>query len=137
MNPPTFERRKVDNVPPIITYKWSAAVVDEGYIPFPKRLLRCLSHLLIDLRDLQVILAIVDYSRPNLSRPPSYDYLAFNAGMTVPEFKQRVQHLVQRGWLTVSGSDEAVRITMENLIREIERLTEDQMAELEGTPHPF
>ena len=134
---PPFERRRLDNVPSIIAYKWSPAVVNEGYIPFPKRLLRCLSELIRDTKDLQVILAIVDYARPNLSRPPSYDYLAFNAGMTVSDFKDRVDQMERRGWLKVSGPDEAVNISISGLVHEIERATEEENFPDEPEDRPF
>lgn len=132
-----FERRKVENVPQIISYKWSPSVVDEGYIPFPKRLLRCLSRLINDTRDIQVILAIVDYARPNLTRPPSYDYLAFNAGLTVAAFKDRVDDLTRRGWLRVTGSDEAVTIRIDGLLREIEKATVEELSPMEPEKLPF
>ena len=129
---PDFERRKVQNLPPAVVYKWSEDVLDEGFIPFPKRLLRCLPRLFSQqgcIGDLQVILAIVDYARPNLSRPPSYDYLAFNAGMTVPIFKDHVQEMEKRGWIAASGPDDAVTITIDGLLDKIVRLTDD-------TAHP-
>jgi hypothetical protein len=123
-----FERRRVQNLPTVVVFKWSEPVLDEGYIPFPKRLLRCLPRLFSQqgsVGDLQVVLAIVDYARPNLTRPPSYDYLAFNAGMTVPVFKDHVEEMEKRGWLTASGPDDAVVIRIDGLLRAIVRLTED------------
>lgn len=81
------------------------------------------------------MLAIVDYARPNLSRPPSFDYLAFNAGMTVPVFKDHVLEMQGRGWLTVSGPDQAVTIEMDGLMREIERLSDDGSRESEADTH--
>jgi hypothetical protein len=139
---PVFERRKIDNVPSIIAYKWSPVVVDEGFIPFPKRLLRCLSDLFPDPRDLQVVLAAVDYARPNLSRPPSYDYLAFNAGMSVPEYKQRITDMQTRGYLMAVGPDEAIKIKLDGLMDKIERLTNETSDKKEAkgvgqAPHPF
>lgn len=119
-----FERRKVE-VPDLIRHKWSAAVASEGYTPFPKRLLRCLSGVFQDVRDLQVVMAIVDYRRPNLSRPPSVDYLAFNAGMPVDKFKERLNAMKERGWLLVGGVDEAIQISLDGLLAEIERQTPD------------
>jgi hypothetical protein len=125
---PEFSRLRVQNLPPVVVFKWSEEVLNEGFIPFPKRLLRCLPRLFAQqgsVGDLQVILAIVDYARPNLSRPPSYDYLAFNAGMTVPIFKDHVREMERRGWLETSGPDDAVTITIDGLLDTIVRLTED------------
>jgi hypothetical protein len=120
-----FERRKVDNIPTIVEFKWSPEVVDEGYIPFPKRLVRCLPGVFSDVRDLQVVLAVVDYARPNLTRPPSYEYLAFIAGMDVITFKERIRDLERRGWITTSGPDEAVSIKIDGILKYIELLTND------------
>ena len=125
MQTPNFQRRKVDNVPPVVAYKWCDGVLDEGYIPFPKRLLRCLTPLMSDMRDLQVVLAVVDYARPNLSRPPSYDYLAFNAGMTAQDFKDRVAQMQAKGWVSATGTDDAVSIRIDGLLKAIEMATED------------
>lgn len=123
-----FERRKVntESLPQVLTYKWSTALLDEGYIPFPKRLLRVLPQFFSDVRYLQVVLAVVDYARPNLSRAPSYEYLAFNAGMTVDDFKRHVTELQQRGLVSVSGPDEAISITLDGLKAQIERATEPE-----------
>lgn len=123
-----FERRRIHNLPPNVVYKWSEHVLDEGFIPFPKRLVRCLPRLFAQqgsVGDLQVILAIVDYARPNLTRRPSYDYLAFNAGMTVPIFKDHVQEMEKRGWIRTSGPDDAVEIGIDGLLQAIVRLTDE------------
>ena len=123
-----FERRRVQNLPSVVVFKWSEEVLDEGYIPFPKRLLRCLPRLFSQqgcVDDLAVVLAIVDYARPNLTRPPSYDYLAFIAGMAVPVFKDHVQEMEKRGWLTTSGPDDAITVKIDGLIDAIIRLTEE------------
>lgn len=128
MTEPYFDRRRVRNVPDVVLFKWSREVLDEGFIPFPKRLLRCLPRLFSEqgsIGDLQVILAVVDYARPNLTRAPSYDYLAFNAGMTVPVFKDHVAEMQRRGWIEASGPDDAVTIKMHGLLDAIVRLSDD------------
>ena len=122
----SFEHRKIENIPPLVAYKWSPQVVDEGFIPFPKRLNRCLSRVFVEVKDIQVILAVVDYARPQASRPPSYDFLAFIAGMDVPEFKDRIGRMEKRGWVKTAGSDDAIRIKIDGLLDEIEKLTRDQ-----------
>jgi hypothetical protein len=132
---PVFQRQRVGNVPAVVEHKWSRPVLDEGYIPFPKRLLRCLSAVVPDIRDLEVVLAIVDYSRPNLTRPPSYAYLAFNAGITAEEFKDRVRLLEERGLVSASGQDEAVTIRIDGLLDQILRRTDDETRPAE-TPRP-
>jgi hypothetical protein len=88
------------------------------------------------------VLAAVDYARPNLSRPPSYDYLAFNAGMSVPEYKQRITDMQTRGYLMAVGPDEAIKIKLDGLMDKIERLTNETSDKKEAkgvgqAPHPF
>ena len=121
-------------VPHIVIHKWSVTVVDEGFVPFPKRLIRCLTQLFEQegtVGDLQVVLAIVDYARPNLSRPPSYDFLAFNAGMSVQEFKARVEQMEKRGWLETSGPDEAVAIDVSGLMKRITEVSNQKAIEID------
>ncbi len=83
-----------------MTAKWESKTLDEGFIPFPKRLLRC-QHLIFSgekgVEELAVVLAIVDFKRPNLLRQPSLSYLAFLSGLSVEVFKERLQELIERG----------------------------------------
>jgi len=124
-----MERRKIDYVPPVVAAKWSEGVLDEGFVPFPKRLLRCLGKVFDGPRavdDIRVVMAIVDYRRPNLSRPPSYEFLAFTAGMTIESFKERVKAMENRGLLHAMGPDEVVNIEINGLIGRVLDLTADE-----------
>ncbi len=69
--------------------------------------------------DLAVVLAVVDYRRPNLSRQPSLDYLSFLAGMQPGAFKQRLDALEKRGLISVGGNTEELKIGLDGLLREI------------------
>ena len=90
-----FERQKLPrgSITPRIAAKWGEEVLDEGYVVFPKRLMRCLPAIFgrtQGIKELQVALAIADFLRPNLSRGPSVEFLAFTTGLdeTVSPIKQ-------------------------------------------------
>src|SRR5437868_1203588 len=131
-----LKRRVIDYVPEPIAAKWGHEVLDEGFVPFPKRLLRCLYVVLPDSRDVAVVLAIADYARPNLLRPPSYDYLAFTANFSVRDFKHRVLDLQKRGLVTVQGEDEEVKISLDGLLKMVVKITNDNSRPDHPTPPP-
>jgi hypothetical protein len=127
---PTFERRKIDpaRIPPVIAAKWSETVVDEGYTPFPKRLLRTLSKVFppgAKWEELQVILALVDYLRPGLTRGPSLDFLAFTAGLEREKFRLVLKTLVKRGWIKLEGPEEALHLDLESIKGFLVRIEEE------------
>lgn len=128
-----FRRKKIENVPQMVQHKWSAKVTDEGFVPFPKRLLRCLSKALGDdatFDHLRVILSIADYNRPNLLHPPSMGYLAFNAGLEKETFRSRLKELQRRGLVVVEvDNDEAVSVNMHGLLARIVDLTPEESGE--------
>ncbi|WP_145944352.1 hypothetical protein [Fuerstiella marisgermanici] len=99
----------------VLQHKWSKDIMDEGYIPFPKRLLRVLPQFFGDVSLLQVVLAVVDYSRPDLTHPASYEHLAFMAGMPVEEFRKGVTRLKQIGWVKTMGPEDAVWFDLDRL----------------------
>ena len=76
--------------------------------------------------NLAVVLAIVDYERPGLTRGASMEFLAFIAGMGPERFDASVQELVHKRLLKRVGPDEAVSFDMEGLLRAIERNTPDE-----------
>jgi hypothetical protein len=115
-----FVRRKVTagTLKPVLTVKWSAAVLDEGYIVYPKRLLRAASRVFAGehaVEHLTVVLALVDYLRPDMIRPPSVGFLAFSAGMEVERFQMRLDELVEAGLVKVLGNRDALKYTLEGL----------------------
>ena len=57
-----------------------------------------------DFELLQVVLAVVDFDRPNLRQAPSVGYLAFLAGMTEERFMMRLTELQKRNLLEFQGS---------------------------------
>lgn len=65
-------------------------------MPFPKKLVRTLSRIFPDtqaMKDLSVLLAVVDFKRPNLTRDPSVAFLAFLAGLSEEEFRAALASL--------------------------------------------
>jgi hypothetical protein len=123
-----FERKKLTNpLPPSVEAKWSQKVLDERFVPLPKRLLRCLPTVFKGehaMEDLAVVLAIVDYLRPGLSRGPSIDFLAFTAGLARDVFVERARSLEERGLIRRNGSDDAVEFSVKGLEEEIVRQTD-------------
>ena len=125
----TFTRNKVDGIPDRVVAKWSAQVVSEGFVAFPKRLLRCLNVLFPEPRaidQLRVVLAVADFRRPKQSREPSLQYLAFIAGMSEQEFRSALSALSDRGIVELSGSDDGLRVSLEPLLEKIMRETTDK-----------
>jgi hypothetical protein len=115
-----FARRKIDvsRLPAAVRSKWPDDVLDEGFTPLPKRLLRTLSKIFPpaeSIEELQVILAFVDYLRPELSRGPSLDFLAFTAGLEMERFLKVLHVLEERGWVKVTGSSQAIDLSQESL----------------------
>lgn len=126
-----LERKKIDRdkLPDVLVAKWGSEVLSEGYTPMPKRLIRCLPRLFKGrhaLEHLAVILAVVDYRRPRINRPPSVEYLAFIAGMTVEKLKTRLDELRELNWITFEGVDAALDVDLQPLIRKIISASSDE-----------
>lgn len=79
--------------------------------------------------DLAVVLAIVDYRRPDLYRGPSIDFLAHNSGMSREDFLERLRGLEERGLVARSGSDDDVNIDLGGLEAAIVQHTPDEEVE--------
>jgi hypothetical protein len=127
----TLERKKIHTkLPAVVVEKWSDTVLDEGFVPFPKRLLRCMTKIFrgpdTALSQLAVVLVIVDYRRPNLARPPSVRFLAFNAGMGVEEFERHAAELVRLGLLTRQDTQDGVKFGIRGLLQEILKCSEGE-----------
>ena len=123
-----FQRQRIDTarLPQQVVEKWSLGVLSEGFVPFPKKLVRSLHRIFpgVDsMKELSVLLAVVDYKRPNLSRPPSLAYLAFLAGLTEDEFTVALDRLVSKGHVQLAGDDNAMEITLNGILTAIERET--------------
>jgi hypothetical protein len=118
-----FYRRKLPGPSkPVLAVKWSEPVLDEGYVAFPKRLVRAAPAIFrgdhaVEL--LVVALALVDYIRPDTSRPPSVGYLAFTAGLDVDRFMERLRELAEAGLVSWVGNREGLKYSLEGLQKAI------------------
>lgn len=117
---------------PVLRAKWPGRALDEGFVPFPKRLIRALGKLFVGptaIDELRVILAVVDYNRPNLTPPASVGFLAFNAGMTSDEVETHLKAMAERGWIVARRQDDRVIVQIDGLIRKLEELTDEETVE--------
>lgn len=107
--------------------KWDRSVLREGFVPFPKRLMRCLREVFSgesSLGQLQIVLAISDSKRLGPFRPPTIDFLAYNAGMEVGEFQQYILELRREGLISVLDDDpKHFDVDLSPLLHRIETLT--------------
>lgn len=121
----SFRRRRVPPslLPPTVTAKWSLRALEEGFVPVPKRLLRCLPALFTGptaIADLSAVLAVVDFRRPSRTTSPSIEYLAFVAGMTPAEFEDCLTRLVAQGLVSREDLGDRVEIQIDGLLARIE-----------------
>ena len=120
-----FQRQKIDTskLPPAIVIKWDQSTLEEGFVPFPKKLLRCLTKIFSNTNGvelLSVVLAVVDFKRANQTLNPSAEYLAYIAGMDVMAFKRNLEELERQDLITVSsGFDERLDIRIDGLLKRI------------------
>ena len=120
-----FERQRIDvsRLPLHVVEKWSPAALSEGFVPLPKRLIRCLPQLFpnAEMEELSAILAVADYKRPNLSRLPSLEYLAFLSGLEVQTFELALERLQEKHFIKVSGSRDELDISLFGLLEAVEK----------------
>lgn len=125
-----FPRQKISGPKSeVLTAKWAEPVLDEGYIPFPKRLIRSAARIFhgeYAIEQLLVVLALVDYLRPNLKRSPSIGYLAFHAGMDSDRFQERLRELKTAGLVTTMGNAEALVYDLKGLYRAILETSDEE-----------
>jgi hypothetical protein len=124
-----FERQLVNasKLPPHVLEKWSPSVLSEGFVPFPKKLVRSMRQIFNSpdsIKELAVVLAVVDFKRPNLTRKPSLAYLAFLAGFEESEFEAVLHQLELKGYIQTSGTHDGMEISLVGLMQTIEKETE-------------
>src|SRR5437879_4889402 len=134
----SFERKKIPlrSISPILAAKWGEDVLDEGYVAFPKRLLRCLTLVFKGksrLNELRVALAVADYLRPDVLRGPSVEYLAHLAGMNPLKVKRMLEALKKKGLIDYAGGDDRLQISNEGLRKRILKRTGGRKAKAKGT----
>ncbi len=107
-----------------VRFKWDEDLLAEGFTPFPKKLIRCIYRIFggsLAFEHLAVVLAVVDYRRPNLTREPSLGFLSFNTGLSASTVMDCLHDLQQEGLLTISGDEEALSINPEKLCDRIRK----------------
>lgn len=124
-----FQRQRMDvsRLPVTVVEKWSAESLAEGFVPFPKKLIRCLHRLFPGedaMPQLQALLAIVDFKRPNLTRAPSLSYLAFLAGLSERAFENALRELEAKEYVRASGDNNGLSISLEGLLSAINKETQ-------------
>jgi hypothetical protein len=131
MNKSLFFRQRVSAkaLPPAVLSKWNEDVLDEGFVPLPKRLLRCLNEIFQGsdaIERVMVVMAIADYTRPNLTRGPSRDFLAFVSGLPLDRLNRTLDVLSKDGLITVNDKDnDELEVSMPGLLSKITALTSD------------
>jgi hypothetical protein len=120
-------------MPVQLIHKWSAGVLSEGFVPFPKKLLRCAPRLFEgpdSVKDLAVVLSIVDFNRDKLWRQPSLAFLSFVAGLSEEDVMASLDRLEQKSFIRVSGDFiTGLNIQIDGLLAIIESQTQEPPSE--------
>lgn len=141
----------LDKVPDSIKAKWpDREVLQEGFMPIPKRLVRCLHQLFANeeqVDELRALLVYVDFLRERMPRLPSIAHLAFTAGMSEADYTAAANRLAARNlWTITRSGGEGFEANLEPLHRRIKELTPDGLSPRDdrasgpfpGEPHiPF
>lgn len=119
-----FQRQNIPptKIPPLYRAKWPVGLLAEGFVPFPKTALRGIAKILEGpnaMEELVLLLAIIDFKRPSMTRDPSIEYLAFTIGVSVEEASRILTRLVEKGLVTVSQGDRGLSIGVEGLFTKI------------------
>jgi hypothetical protein len=125
-----FKRQKVQfgQIPANVMAKWSPTTLEEGFVPFPKTLLRVMKDIFVGddaIKELSVVLSIVDFKRDNLKRLPSRAFLAFIAGLEEEEFSKILKGLEQKGYARSSGTEEEMDISLDGLLSKTQEKMSD------------
>jgi hypothetical protein len=124
-----FSRQKInpEALPRAVIAKWGADTLVEGFVPVPKRLLRCMNHIFSGadaIERLMVVMAIADYRRPNLTRGPSREFLAFLCGLSVDRVTCILDELKKDGLVAVEEKNvDELDISIGGLLARIATLT--------------
>jgi hypothetical protein len=122
-----FQRQRIDTakLPDALRTKWSASLLDEGFVPFPKKLVRTIHRIIHGpecAKDIAALFAVIDYKRPNLTRLPSLEYLAFVAGLSPDECRAALERLAGQSLITVKFDDDiGVDVETDKLLAAVER----------------
>jgi hypothetical protein len=124
-----FRRQRIADFPARLLEKWPPGVLEEGFVPFPKRLLRSAHRIFIGpdaMKELSAVLAIVDFKRPNLTRHPSRDFLAFLAGLPRGEFDKALAQLEAKGLIKTEENGDELKTNLDALMERIQQETPNE-----------
>jgi hypothetical protein len=134
-----FTRTQIDpfTLPPNIRAKWSDALLGEGFVPLPKKLLRALGRTFSgwqEMEELVALLADVDYKRATPTPPPTLAYLAFISGLSVSRFKSALSRLKKKGLvkIDVELADDTVDVNLEGLNRAVAKIMNEERLRTAG-----
>ena len=75
------------------------------------------------MEELVLLLAVIDFKRPSMSRDPSIEYLAFTTGFSVDETNLVLSRLAEKGLVTVTAGDQGLEIKTDGFFTEIARVS--------------
>jgi hypothetical protein len=122
---------------PQVRAKWPVSLLEEGFVPFSKKLLRALVPVLGEstepLQDLAAILVVIDYIRPAIQRPPSPEYLAFNAGLDRDVLMGALNRLAARGLVEYGIDDHGrLELDLEGFYAAVDDATSEELSRAAG-----
>lgn len=133
-----LNRHKIDTtkLPEMLTAKWRPELLEEGFVPYPKKLLRVASEIFVweeGFTDMLLLLAIVDFQRPHLTRNPSMEYLGFLSGLTVDEVNDSLDRMQNKGLITWEDDGKGVVVSMDGLFYKVSSTAIDQDLKIKNT----
>ena len=112
----SFARQQIEiaKLPQVVRHKWGDALLAEGFVPVPKRLIRVLAKVFgkPEFELLQAVLAVADFDRPNLMQNPSSEFLAYLAGLSEVKFMGRLGELEAMGLIDKAGSADSINVLL-------------------------
>ncbi|MBC2596103.1 hypothetical protein H5P28_17685 [Ruficoccus amylovorans] len=76
------------------------------------------------LQDMSVLLAVIDYIRPDKNAVPSIEYVAYVSGLSIKETSESLKRLSQNGLITIEEVNDRLKIDTTPLLRAIELAAE-------------
>ena len=125
---PKFYRPLVTNLPPAVLAKWPEDLLEEGFVPFPKKLLRGMPEIWGNsaaVSELAIILATIDFKRADHWELPSREYLAFLSGLKRPRFDSAYRRLKEKKFIKTKIKNERLDINLEGFFDAVREHVEE------------
>jgi len=117
------------SLPAVVAFKWGLPALEEGFVPLPKKLLRCVGNIFQGPEAMErfaVTMAIADYLRPNLTRGPSREFLGFLCDLPVARINMVLADLTAAGLVIASDTAAGeLEVSLDGLLKRIEELTKE------------